>query len=460
MSAVNPRSITDQVLALIEDTNADQHWSELASRAFVDTIAVLLAGAVDPSVRAVAGSIGESGGNARSLATSTAMSPRSAALIDGTSAHALDYDDVDDAVIAHPSAVLVPALLAASSTQEVTGAELIPAFRTGVRVGRAIAAAIDIRSHYELGWHSTATIGTIGATAAVAQLLRLTMDEARHAIGIAGSLAGGSRRAFGTMTKPLHAGIAAGNGILAAQLAVNGLTSDPDLIGSPLGFLELHSEHPGMAAPSLAAAPIDEPALNVKLFPCCYYTHSAAEAALSLSTDSVGHNGIEQVTVTVQPGGLAPLLHRRPTDGSQAKISMESVGAAALLDGRIDLNTFSDDRVACIDVQQLLTRVEVAEAPAPPIGPSSPRGPFAAVVIRRGDGTTAQKRVDRPAGHASRPVSDEQLHRKFDDCIAFADPSARHHVFQDLRNLRNQSSIRELIDQICQLSQSRFGGKI
>ncbi len=452
MSTANGNDVTDRILCMVgSHDHASDRWTRLAGQAFVDTVAVLVAGAAEPSVRAVAASIDETGGSARSLVTGKAMSERSAALIDGTGAHALDYDDVDDAVIAHPSAVLIPALLATGGRLDASGTELVDAYRTGVRVGRLLAAAIDIREHYEQGWHSTATIGTIMAAASVAQLQKLTIEQVRHALGIAGSLAAGSRRAFGTMTKPLHAGTAAGNGVFAAQLAKNGLTGDPDLIGAPLGFLHLHAGRDGIPFVDLDNVATDEPTLNVKLFPCCYYTHSAIEAAFELARQSGSPRDIECVEVTVQPGGLAPLVHQRPTDGSQAKFSMEYVIAAALLDGRIDLTTFDDKRVQHEDVQQFLTRVRVSESEKPSVGTDPEGAPFSVVAVHHKGGTSATVRVDRPAGHATRPITAEQLRHKFDDCTASAEAADRDSTYRALSDLSNQPSTRQLVDQICRL---------
>ncbi|MDV6212750.1 MmgE/PrpD family protein [Rhodococcus erythropolis] len=446
-------SATDHILALIAVPRPlPPEWAQLAGREFADTVAVLIAGSAEPVVASVAATIDETGGSARSLATGAAMSGRSAALLDGTAAHALDYDDVDEAVIAHPSAVLVPALLTAGVARDVSGADLATAYRVGVRVDRLLAAAIGIRDHYDAGWHSTSTIGTIGTAAAIASLWDLPSEQCRHAIGIAGSLAAGSRQNFGTMTKPLHAGIAASNGLLAAQLASRGLTSDTDVIDGHLGFLRLH----GADAPlvDLSTISTDHPALNVKLFPCCYYAHRAAEAALESSTGTAIAD-IVGVEVVVQPGGLAPLIHHRPQDGVQAKFSMEYVVAAALIDRRIERSTFEDDRVRLSDVQRLLERVSLRESPTPPVGPVHPGEAFAVVTVRRGDGTSTVVRVDRPVGHALRPLTDEQLRHKFDDCTASADPEATHEAYQALRELVLQTSTRTLVEKIGRMSASR-----
>ncbi|MDN5913549.1 MAG: MmgE/PrpD family protein [Pseudonocardia sp.] len=412
-------------------------WLHLGERAAVDTVGVLLTGAADPAVEIVAGTLDEEGGPVRSLSTGRMLAARSAALVDGTAAHALDFDDVDDALIAHPSAVLVPALLAAGQNPDVTGAAILDAYALGLLAGRIVAGALGVTGHYALGWHSTGTIGTVAATAAIARLQQLDDDAVRRALGVAGSLAAGSRQNFGTMTKPLHAGTAAAHGILAARLAAGGFTSDPQQMDGPLGFLALHSDGPS----GVTADPELPIAVNVKLFPCCYATHSAAEAALALSREVDDPRALTEIEVAVPGGGLAPLVHHRPVTGAQAKFSMEYVVAEALLRGRLGLASFAEDRVGARDVQDLLPQVRAREEPGADVAAV---GSFARVTARDADGREHVAAVDRPLGHASRPVDEAALEAKFADCAPAADPR----LFHDLRRLRDRPSVAELASRI------------
>jgi 2-methylcitrate dehydratase PrpD len=432
-------SVTDRLTALVtRPSTMTDAWRDLGERAFVDTVAVLVAGADDPSVRIVAAMIDERDGAVVSLASGRRMSARSAALLDGTSAHALDYDDVDDALVSHPSAVLVPALLAAGQQHGATGEQLLRAYQVGLQAGRELGLALDIPTHYAAGWHSTSTVGTIAAAAGVANLLGLDATATRHALGIAGSLAGGSRQNFGTMTKPLHVGTAASNGVTAAQLASLGFTADTDQLDGPLGFLALH-RGPGAPQHTATSSSIDEPlGLNVKLYACCYATHPAIEAATDLARDLPAGSEIAAIEVCTTPASIAPLIHHRPVDGTQAKFSMEYVVAAALLDGRVTFATFDQARVSHPDVQQLLRKVTItmSDVPSAPLAK-----PFDATVsLRLADGRTRAARVQDPAGHANRPLSEEQLRTKFDDCVAPADQAVVDAAYDALRHLRNQDS--------------------
>src|SRR6185436_14762857 len=189
-----------------------------AARAVVDTVGVTLAGATQPAARIVQRVIEAEGGSGCTvLGTAIAASPGNAALANGTAAHAHDYDDMCFVSLAHPSAPLVAAGLAAAEIAGRPGAALLDAYVVGFEIEGRLGRTMNPR-HYQRGWHCTATIGTLGAAAAAARLLGLDARQAAHALAIAASEASGLKENFGTMVKPLHAGLAARNGVLAAQL--------------------------------------------------------------------------------------------------------------------------------------------------------------------------------------------------------------------------------------------------
>lgn len=434
---------------------APQHREAMhdrAARAVLDTLGVSLAALDDPTVTTGLGALGRGGpGSATLLATGDTTDSRHAALLGGLTGHALDYDDVDDAMIGHPSTVLAPALLAVAEELDLTGEQVADAFGIGVLACREVAAQLGIAGHYAAGWHATGTVGTIGATAALARLRGLDLPRTRHALGIAGSLAGGSRRNFGTMTKPLHAGFAASNAVLASSLAAGGFTADPEQLEAPLGFLALHHGQPepvGQTPPGL-----DTEGLNVKLYPCCYYIHCAADALLDLVAEGLRADDVERLLVTVQPGGLAPVIHARPTTGLQGKFSIEYAMAAVLLDQRLVLRTFTDEQVQRHEAQELLRRVEKVEAEVPPVGGGPADGAFAVVQVWTTSGQLVTRRVDRARGHASRPVEEADLRAKFLDCVDFAglDPVAGSLVYDALRQLATTSSVRATLTPLREL---------
>jgi 2-methylcitrate dehydratase PrpD len=236
-------------------------------------------------------------------------------------------------------------------------------------------------------------------------------------------MAGGSRQNFGTMTKPLHAGLAARDAVLAAQLAAGGFTADSDHLEAPLGFLHLYGVEadPGVIVEWLRRADVlQTKGLNVKKYPCCYNTHRTADAVLDLFEQGVRGDDVRSVRVTLEPGGLEPIIHHRPASGLQGKFSDEYVVAAALLDGRVDLATFTDEAVGRPDHQELLRKVEVVEGETPPFGPDTFDGGYAAVELTRADGSTVRQRCDIPRGDARSPLADAGIEAKFRDCVQYS----------------------------------------
>ncbi|RIK15387.1 MAG: MmgE/PrpD family protein [Acidobacteria bacterium] len=425
---------------------------EVAELAVVDTLASAIAAIGDDTVTTALTAVGTgSAGAATAWATGQGSDVQQAALLNGLTAHALDYDDVDDAMIGHPSTVLLPALLAVAEDRDLSGAAVLDAYGAGLLACRDLAAELGIVGHYAAGWHATGTVGTVAAAAALARLLGLDQLGTQHALGIAGSLACGSRQNFGTMTKPLHAGVAARNAVLAATLAEGGFTADPDQLEGPLGFVSLH-HGTGRSVREPAGGP-DVTGLNVKLYPCCYYLHSAADAALDLRDQGLSAAQVESVTVTVHPGGLAPLIHSRPTSGLQGKFSMEYAMAAALLDGHLLLSSFTDEQVNRPEAQDLLRKVTKRTDPVPPVGGGA-SGAYAVVEVTTTTGEVLRRRVDRARGHASRPVDEAGLRAKFDDCVAFAglDPRRGGVVYESLRHLRAATSVRTAMHDLRELT--------
>ena len=421
---------------------------DLAERALVDTVAVALAASSDPTVTIALAALGAtaSSGPSTVLTGGQPADPRQAALLGGLAAHALDFDDVDDAMIGHPSAVLVPAVLAVAEEHDLPGKALLDAYWAGLAVCRALAGALGIDGHYGQGWHSTATVGTVASAAAVARLRGLSLGQTQHALGIAGSLAAGSRQNFGTMTKPLHAGTAASNGVLAATLAAAGFTADQDQLERPLGFLALHHGGPNPSLPDATA--LATPRLNVKLYPCCYYIHSAADALRDLHHEGLSAPDVDSIRVTVQPAGSGPLIHHRPTTGLQGKFSMEYASAAVLLDGDLRLPTFTDEHVNRPRAQDLLRRVTLEEAEVPPLGPRDWDTGYAVVQVTGRDGGVRERRVDRPRGHATRPVDEAELRAKFEDALTFAELASGDRLYEGLRHLRALTSVRDLTSEL------------
>lgn len=396
-----------------------------ALRAVIDTVGVSVAAGNEDCVRVAAATLtGElAPGDSTVLTTGRRTSAMGAALLNGVAGHALDYDDVTQPVIGHTSVALVPALLAVAEERHASGRELLDAYVVGYQVMCAVAAGLNIRAHYAKGWHSTATVGCLAATAGVARLLGLDVDKTRHALGMAASMAGGSRQNFGTMTKPLHPGLVGRDAVLAAKLAGNGFTADPSQLEAPLGYFAMFAVDgdPAKVVDTLERRwALLEDGINVKKYPCCYNTHRTADATLALAPKL--HAALDTVTgvqVTVEPGGDAPLIRHRPVTGLEAKFSAEYVVAAALLDGQISLSSFTDAAVRRPEAQRLLRKVAITGSATPPFGDATFGWGYSVVAVHTGDGVV-HERVDVPRGDARLPLSDEELDAKFRDCVGFA----------------------------------------
>src|SRR5438874_6299714 len=253
---------------------------ELARQCVLDYYGVALAGADDPLATILVDELAEAGGAAQAsvIGHNARLPALSAALVNGTAGHALDYDDVNMAMPGHPSVAILPGLLALAELRRSSGREVIAAFVAGYETACRIGSALR-PGHYNLGFHATGTVGAFGAAAACARLLGLDAEATARALGIAGTQAGGLKSQFGTMCKPFHAGKASQNGLLAARLAARGFSSRPDLVECEQGFALTHG--PDFRPEAALAEPPNGFHIFANLFKhhaACYLTHGPIES--------------------------------------------------------------------------------------------------------------------------------------------------------------------------------------
>jgi len=377
------------------------------------------------------------------------LPPAAAALANGAAGHALDYDDSSPPMIGHPSGSLVPSLFALAERDRRSGAEVIAAYVAGLEVAARLGRHLN-PSHYAAGWHATATLGTLGAATAAAKLLGLDANGVRTAVGIAASSAGGIRKNFGSAVKPLHAGLAARNAVLAASLAAAGLTADRNAIDGERGFIDVFG---GAARPDLSVLRFDDGSpleivasgIGIKRYACCGCTHSALDALLALREEhELDPAAVEAIGCTMN--SLVPdvLVHHRPVTPPQAKFSMEYCLAVALIDGDCGMAQFTEARVADPEVRALLQRVHPEVDAAIPyrngVYPST-------VTIRMRDGSSVQGHAEEAKGHPDRPLSVEELRRKFMDCATRTLPVERAAAaFEALAQLEHCADLAILAD--------------
>src|SRR5688572_10599510 len=228
----------EAIVGFVVETAISDGARQRASIAVIDTCGVMLAGADEAAARIAQSLAADEGvGECGVVGTSMTTSGGLAAFANGVAAHALDYDDMCFVSMAHPSCVLVPAILAAGEIARANARTLLDAYVVGFEVECRLGVVMNPRHYHQRGWHCTSSIGTLGAAAAVARVLGLDSQATRHALGIAASSACGLKENMGSMVKPLHAGIAARNGVMAVQLAKRGFTASPHAIDGPQGYL-------------------------------------------------------------------------------------------------------------------------------------------------------------------------------------------------------------------------------
>jgi 2-methylcitrate dehydratase PrpD len=434
---------------------------EKAKKAIADTFAAIVAGADSEVAEPLHRYLGaaQSSGAVPILGTGITAAPETAALVNGAFGAALDYDDVLSMMPAHPSAVIVPAMLASLDGRRVHGRSFIEAYILGVEVGAKIGLGITT-GHYHRGFHATGTLTLFSAIAALAKLHRLEIPEIRLAVGIAASMASGLRRNFGTMTKPLHSGLAARSAVTAWRLATSGFTAAPDVLEAPAGFFSTYGVPEsdtnitvnGLGRPFV----IVDPGLALKKFPCCYATHRAMDGLLALRAKLACNAGsIDRVVCKMPPGGMQVLTYARPATGLEAKFSLQYCLAAGVLDGKYSLWTFTDAAVRRPEIASLYERIDVTEDPAcrgsdPHFEKrsSGSRG-LVEVEVRLRDGRSERTQVERAPGSPARELSWNDLRAKFIDCVRQSQrvsEDAANGAFETIRNLEQIEDVTQVTD--------------
>jgi 2-methylcitrate dehydratase PrpD len=420
-----------------------------AGVAILDTVGVALAGSVEPAAQMVQRVVRAEGGAPQCgvFGTSLRTSATAAALANGTAAHALDYDDMCFVSLAHPSAPLATAVLVAGELIGASGRAVLDAYVVGFEIEAVLGRALN-PAHYQRGWHCTSTIGTVGAAVAVARLLGLDAAATMRAIAIAASEASGLKENFGTMVKPLHAGLAARNAVLAALLAREGLSASAHALDGDQGMLmamdgSVHGL--GTLADELGRRwEILETGITVKLYPSCAATHPPLDALLDLRRHhGFGPDDVERLVVAVDEVTPTVLIHERPATGLEAKFSLQLCAAAAVVEGHVGIETFENARIADPRVQAMRSRVEMRVDPA--LGRTAPALTQAVVTVHLRDGRTLEQRADGARGYPDQPASDAELDAKFRSCAARAlPPAAIEQVLAALRSLDTLPDVRAM----------------
>jgi 2-methylcitrate dehydratase PrpD len=431
------------------------HWAKMA---ILDTVGVTLAGAGEPCARIAERVLGSSPGTGLGTGSGECLifgsdrraTPLDAALVNGTAAHALDFDDVSNSMGGHPSAPILPALFALGETLDCAGRDFIAAYVAGFETETRLGRGVHFH-HYEKGWHPTATLGAFGATAACCHLMGLDTARTAQALAIAASLASGIKANFGTMTKPLHIGHTARNGLFAALLARDGFTANPGALEHKQGFLLVFNGAGTFDAEPILkdwGPPYDivQPGLAIKQHPCCGSTHPAIDAMLLLRQEhEIPSEQVTRIDCWTHPRRLAHTDRPDPQSGLDAKFSVQYCLARALMQGRILLEDFEGEAFRDPELRGLMQRIHAAPHPDMPAESGEHFGAEVRVTLE--DGRVLSKRIGAALGRGpDNPLPRDALAGKFADCAGRALPPAQMQALQGmLDRLEVADSLRAVV---------------
>jgi 2-methylcitrate dehydratase PrpD len=434
---------------------------EWAKAAILDTVGVTLAGAGEDCTRIVERTLATGGGSMPQagdcliFGSDRRTGPLDAALINGTAAHALDFDDVSNSLGGHPSAPILPALFALAEMQDrpeepIGGKAFVTAYVAGFETETRIARGVHFH-HYEKGWHPTATLGVFGATAACCHLMRLDAAQTAQALAIAASLASGIKANFGTMTKPLHVGHTARSGLFAALLAQGGFTANNAALEHQQGFLMVYNGEGNFDAAALLkdwGNPYDivQPGPAIKQYPCCGSTHPALDALLALRGEhAMPADKIVRIDSWTHPRRLAHTDRPDPKSGLDAKFSVQYCLARATLQGQVRLEDFEGDAYDDPTVRALMSRIRAA--PHPDAGTANEEALGAEVRVTFDSGEVIAKKVGAALGRGpDNPLPVGALATKFVNCAGRALPREAVAWLQAmLENLETAPSLRSVV---------------
>ncbi len=456
------RSLTAYVAEFITRTRTKDIPADvmhLGKRSILDGIGLALAGSVAESghiVRKHLKSLGcDSAKGCTVIGSCMKMPARFAAFANGVAIHADDYDDTQLAVaqdrvyglLTHPTAPALPPVLAIGERDARSGRDVLTAYQIAVEVETKLSEAMNPR-HYQDGFHSTATVGTLAAGAGVAQLLGFNVEQTRRTLSIAASQSAGLRENFGTMMKPFHAGRACESGVIAAEFAQLGFTATPIILEAGRGFFKA-------AGGGYDAQSIDGklgkpwsfafPGVSIKPHPSGSLTHPGMGLMLELIMQhDIKPGEVRKVAVGVNKQNVNALIHNRPTNELQAKFSMQFCMAILLLRRKAGLAEFTDEVVNRRDVKAMIEKIDYG---VHPVADAAGYEKMTTIIdIELADGRTISGSADFGKGSPANPMSDDELASKFHECAAWGNlPKASAGKIVDLVfGLEKVKNIREL----------------
>ena len=413
-----------------------------AKRCFLDLLGVALGGSRQPLGNILVKVVKDFGGKPQATVLGHGLKTNvmNAALVNGAIAHALDYDDTHIGSIGHPSAPVVPAVLAVAEWKGLSGKSALEAFLLGFEVETRIGLGLGTK-HYDRGWHTTSTFGRFGAAVAAGKLLGLSLEQMKQALGLAGTQAAGLRLVFGTMTKPFHPGKSAFDGVLSAILAQRGFTCTPNILEAKKGFVEVLGDHSKLE-PMVKNLGKKYEVLNDTFKPhaACLLTHPTIDAIIDMRNKyHLRPEDIGEIQCDVARFCLDSAGQVEPRTGLAGKFSTYYCAALALAEGVAGEEMFTDRKV--LDPKMVALRKKVKARVVPRFKDTE-----AKVTITTKEGKKYSAYVDRPKGDPRNPPTDRELENKFRSLAAFALPKPKiDRLIRTLWNLEKIGNVRQLI---------------
>jgi 2-methylcitrate dehydratase PrpD len=369
--------------------------------------------------------------------------------VNGTAAHAHDFDDCNNTLGGHPSAPILAALFALADDIGASGRDFISAYVAGFETETKIAKAVSLYQ-YTHGWHPTSTIGVFGAAAACAKLMKLDDQRSAVALAIAASLASGIKANFGTYVKPLHVGHSARSGLFAALLARDGYTASAVAFEHKEGYFEVFNGAGNYDAEKILPAwanPLDivKPGIGLKQYPCCASTHPAIDAMLELvRKHDLKPDAVERIQSWTHPRRLKHTNRPDPKSRTDAKFSVQHCIARALVSRKVTLEHFEGEAHLDPQVRAVTAKVQAATYTTEQFPEDNPYGAEIKVTLK--GGTVLGHKVDQAAGRtAANALTPERLKEKFDNCANRALPAERTAaVYAAVMDLETLADVREV----------------
>lgn len=437
--------VTERLARYVLETSYPSFPKEVVhqgKRCFLDLLGVALGGAKQPLSKILVKMVKDFGGQPQAtiLGHGLKTNVMNAALVNGAMAHALDYDDTHSGSLGHPSAPLIPAVLAVAEWKGLSGKSALEAFILGFEVETRIGLGMGMK-HYDRGWHATSTFGRFGAAVAAGKLLGLSLEEMKIALGLAGTQAAGLRLVFGTMTKPFHPGKCAFDGVLSAILAQRGFTCAPNIIEGKKGYWEVLGDDSNLEPMVKDLGKKYEVLKNTfKPYAACLLTHPTIDAILEMRNKyNLKPEDVEAISCDVGKFCLDSAGQVEPKTGLAGKFSTYYCAALALAEGVAGENMFTDKKVQ--DPQMVALRKKVKAKVVPGYKDTE-----AKVTITAKGGKKYSAYVDTPKGDPRNPPTDEELENKFRSLAPFVMPKPKiDRLVQAIWNLEKLGNIRELI---------------